>query len=259
MFLQCINCNKSNISCLCRNMRISASSLSSNNLVTALFICSIFILFAFSIQNIYCFCNGQWWIYLFPLLFPPKLLSGCLNQPFGKHALWENVYVSTLLKHDDIINIFFVHYNIFSICVTVVVLNVHFRSPQTHKMAPWVKRVSGHRNAFIHVFSKSGLLPTFRATIVNQMHICCTLIVSEKIVLCDHIHRPLLLCYQAAHLVLGPKTENNQNNVCAEYIFIRDCFLFHLFDYHELLQVFIHILPRLLIMKRPQFQPDKET
>ncbi|KRK02541.1 uncharacterized protein Dyak_GE22658 [Drosophila yakuba] len=28
-----------------------------------------------------------------------------------------------------------------SICVTVVVLNVHFRSPQTHKMAPWVKRV----------------------------------------------------------------------------------------------------------------------
>uniref|UniRef100_A0A336LWR4 CSON004115 protein n=1 Tax=Culicoides sonorensis TaxID=179676 RepID=A0A336LWR4_CULSO len=27
-----------------------------------------------------------------------------------------------------------------SICVTVVVLNVHFRSPQTHKMAPWVKR-----------------------------------------------------------------------------------------------------------------------
>ena len=213
MFLQCINCNKSNISCLCRNMRISASSLSSNNLVTALFICSIFILFAFSIQNIYYFCNGQWWIYLFPLLFPPKFLSGCLNQPFGKHALWENVYVSTLLKHDDIINIFFVHYNIFSICVTVVVLNVHFRSPQTHKMAPWVKRVSGHRNAFIHVFSKSGLLPTFRATIVNQMHICCTLIVSEKIVLCDHIHRPLLLCYQAAHLVLGPKTENNQINV----------------------------------------------
>ena len=162
MFLQCINCNKSNISCLCRNMRFSASSLSSNNLVTAIFICSIFILFAFSIQNIYYFCNGQWWIYLFPLLFPPKFLSGCLNQPFGKHALWENVYVSTLLKHDDIINIFLVHYNIFSICVTVVVLNVHFRSPQTHKMAPWVKRVSGHRNAFIHVFSKSGLLPPFR-------------------------------------------------------------------------------------------------
>jgi Neurotransmitter-gated ion-channel transmembrane region len=27
-----------------------------------------------------------------------------------------------------------------SICVTVVVLNVHFRSPQTHRMAPWVKK-----------------------------------------------------------------------------------------------------------------------
>lgn len=30
---------------------------------------------------------------------------------------------------------------LYSICVTVVVLNVHFRSPQTHRMAPWVKRV----------------------------------------------------------------------------------------------------------------------
>ncbi|XP_055700131.1 acetylcholine receptor subunit alpha-like isoform X1 [Phlebotomus papatasi] len=28
-----------------------------------------------------------------------------------------------------------------SICVTVVVLNVHFRSPQTHRMAPWVNFV----------------------------------------------------------------------------------------------------------------------
>ena len=68
-----------------------------------------------------------------------------------------------------------------SICVTVVVLNVHFRSPQTHKMAPWVKRVSGSNRVW-----------------------CWTKILST-------------------------------------------------------LQVFIHILPRLLIMKRPQFQPDKET
>ena len=29
----------------------------------------------------------------------------------------------------------------FSICVTVVVLNVHFRTPQTHTMAPWVRRL----------------------------------------------------------------------------------------------------------------------
>ncbi|KAL1132750.1 hypothetical protein AAG570_010702 [Ranatra chinensis] len=36
----------------------------------------------------------------------------------------------------------------FSICVTVVVLNVHFRSPQTHTMAPWVKRV------FIHILPR---------------------------------------------------------------------------------------------------------
>ncbi|XP_076625444.1 nicotinic acetylcholine receptor alpha4 isoform X4 [Colletes latitarsis] len=35
-----------------------------------------------------------------------------------------------------------------SISVTVVVLNVHFRSPQTHKMAPWVKRV------FIHILPR---------------------------------------------------------------------------------------------------------
>ena len=28
-----------------------------------------------------------------------------------------------------------------SICVTVCVLNVHFRRPSTHKMSPWVRRV----------------------------------------------------------------------------------------------------------------------
>merc|ERR1740128_1227277 len=36
----------------------------------------------------------------------------------------------------------------FSICVTVVVLNVHFRSPQTHSMPPWVRRV------FIHLLPR---------------------------------------------------------------------------------------------------------
>jgi len=36
----------------------------------------------------------------------------------------------------------------FSICVTVVVLNVHFRTPQTHTMAPWVRRV------FIHILPR---------------------------------------------------------------------------------------------------------
>lgn len=32
--------------------------------------------------------------------------------------------------------------------MTVVVLNVHFRSPQTHRMAPWVRRV------FIHILPR---------------------------------------------------------------------------------------------------------
>ncbi|KAL1492030.1 hypothetical protein ABEB36_012534 [Hypothenemus hampei] len=36
----------------------------------------------------------------------------------------------------------------FSICVTVIVLNVHFRCPQTHVMAPWVRRV------FIHILPR---------------------------------------------------------------------------------------------------------
>ncbi|CAL4120247.1 unnamed protein product, partial [Meganyctiphanes norvegica] len=39
-----------------------------------------------------------------------------------------------------------------SICVTVGVLNVHFRSPSTHKMSPWVKRV------FIHIMPRLLLM-----------------------------------------------------------------------------------------------------
>ena len=47
------------------------------------------------------------------------------------------------------IHVFLYKYYIFySICVTVVVLNVHFRSPQTHTMAPWVRRV------FIHILPR---------------------------------------------------------------------------------------------------------
>ena len=51
-------------------------------------------------------------------------------------------FLSANEKHDVIVT------SIFSICVTVVVLNVHFRSPQTHVMAPWVRRV------FIHVLPR---------------------------------------------------------------------------------------------------------
>ncbi|CAG9817984.1 unnamed protein product, partial [Phaedon cochleariae] len=47
-----------------------------------------------------------------------------------------------------------------SICVTVVVLNVHFRSPQTHRMSPWVKRV------FIHILPR--LLVIKRPTYVFE-------------------------------------------------------------------------------------------
>ena len=36
----------------------------------------------------------------------------------------------------------------FSICVTVVVLNIHFRSPETHIMTPWMRRV------FIHILPR---------------------------------------------------------------------------------------------------------
>lgn len=46
----------------------------------------------------------------------------------------------------------------FSICITVVVLNVHFRSPQTHVMAPWVRRV------FIHVLPRLLVMRRYNTT-----------------------------------------------------------------------------------------------
>jgi len=55
----------------------------------------------------------------------------------------------------------------FSICVTVVVLNIHFRSPQTHTMAPWVRRV------FIHILPRLLVMrrpqPTNRV-LLSQTH-----------------------------------------------------------------------------------------
>ena len=54
-----------------------------------------------------------------------------------------------------------------SICVTVVVLNVHFRSPQTHKMAPWVKRV------FIHILPRLLVMrrPQYQFEPHRYMHV----------------------------------------------------------------------------------------
>jgi len=52
----------------------------------------------------------------------------------------------------------------FSICVTVVVLNVHFRTPQTHTMAPWVRRV------FIHILPR--LLAMKRPQYEKDRHRC---------------------------------------------------------------------------------------
>ena len=48
----------------------------------------------------------------------------------------------------------------FSICVTVVVLNVHFRTPQTHTMAPWVRRL-----IFLYVIISKNILESLSETL----------------------------------------------------------------------------------------------
>ena len=53
---------------------------------------------------------------------------------------------------------------IFSICVTVLVLNIHFRTPETHKMAPWVRKV------FIHILPR--LLNIKRPYFDKDKHRC---------------------------------------------------------------------------------------
>merc|ERR1719361_3286903 len=52
----------------------------------------------------------------------------------------------------------------FSICVTVLVLNIHFRTPETHKMAPWVRKV------FIHILPR--LLNIKRPLFDKDKHRC---------------------------------------------------------------------------------------
>jgi len=52
----------------------------------------------------------------------------------------------------------------FSICVTVLVLNIHFRTPETHRMAPWVRKV------FIHILPR--LLNIKRPYFDKDKHRC---------------------------------------------------------------------------------------
>ncbi|XP_045447047.1 acetylcholine receptor subunit alpha-like isoform X1 [Melitaea cinxia] len=69
-----------------------------------------------------------------------------------------------------------------SICVTVVVLNVHFRSPQTHRMAPWVKRV------FIHILPRLLFMkrPQYKFDTTRSRFTTCGLVVR-----CGGAARPL--------------------------------------------------------------------
>ncbi|CAG4993381.1 unnamed protein product [Parnassius apollo] len=68
-----------------------------------------------------------------------------------------------------------------SICVTVVVLNVHFRSPQTHRMAPWVKRV------FIHILPRLLFMkrPQYKFDVTRPRYTC------GMLVRCGGAARPL--------------------------------------------------------------------
>ena len=81
-------------------------------------------------------------LYVFFLLVVEIIPPTSLVVPLlGKYLIFAMILVSLRWPlSEDLITL--TMYTIFSICVTVVVLNVHFRSPQTHKMAPWVKRVS---------------------------------------------------------------------------------------------------------------------
>ncbi|XP_041971317.1 acetylcholine receptor subunit alpha-like isoform X3 [Aricia agestis] len=69
-----------------------------------------------------------------------------------------------------------------SICVTVVVLNVHFRSPQTHRMSPWVKRV------FIHILPRLLFMkrPQYKFDTNRSKYTACGVVVR-----CGGAARPL--------------------------------------------------------------------
>ena len=86
-------------------------------------------------------------LYVFFLLVVEIIPPTSLVVPLlGKYLIFAMILVSLRWPiPEDLITLTIDTF--FSICVTVVVLNVHFRSPQTHKMAPWVKRVSSDWNS----------------------------------------------------------------------------------------------------------------
>ena len=67
----------------------------------------------------------------------------------------------------------------YSICVTVVVLNVHFRSPQTHTMAPWVRRV------FIHILPRLLVMRRPQYQIDRRRYVYCLFFTNLDTVLKD--------------------------------------------------------------------------
>ncbi|XP_017476284.1 PREDICTED: neuronal acetylcholine receptor subunit alpha-4-like [Rhagoletis zephyria] len=65
------------------------------------------------------------------------------SMPHERHT--TKCPATTTNRHSNTANTLALHSpgndSTYSICVTVVVLNIHFRSPQTHTMAPWVRTV----------------------------------------------------------------------------------------------------------------------
>jgi len=75
----------------------------------------------------------------------------------------------------------------FSICVTVVVLNVHFRSPQTHTMAPWVRRVFIHILPRLLVMRRPGNHENTVINVENKNIADCESILSDEYSNCQAI------------------------------------------------------------------------
>eukprot|EP00093_Oithona_nana_P013336 13336.XXX_205024_210340_1 [CDS] Oithona nana genome sequencing. len=104
----------------------------------------------------------------------------------------------------------------FSICVTVVVLNVHFRTPQTHTMAPWVRRV------FIHILPRLLVMkrPVFeldqhRTTDDSRATLCALIITKSKWLLyIQHVYVRVVTFFKKKEM----SETNNPNNCKMHYV-----------------------------------------